>query len=153
MTIQLATVVREVTFDRDSATPTKPFKERIDKLVGKPLNGNEFMTIFLDFIKDLPPGVTGIRFMIDREGDDTGITIKINLAKKKQSQAGTQKGWATTHELQIGKSSMGSSSGMSSKEHGLTQEAWADFRESLQKCLTAHPKESLQIRLSCTEEE
>jgi hypothetical protein len=150
---RLALIVDEVRFAERSAAPTKEFRQQVEALRGQPLTADGVVDLLLTTAKDLPSGATGIQLAIEREGDDTGVTLTVTLTVKKVRQGGSQKGWDFGHDVAIDGNSLGNTSGFASWEHGVTRGCWQDFAASLNKALRAGPAQCLSVRVSIVQGE
>jgi hypothetical protein len=150
---QMACIVDEVQFSKESVAPTDDFRARVKRLQGQPLTPDKVVDLLLTVTKALPPGVTGIRLSIDREGDDTGFTLAVTLTKKKAQQEGTQKGWSFFEMITVAGENTWSTSGGCSWEHGMTEDNWRSFGKQLQKTFALPPEQSIAIGVGIVQEE
>jgi hypothetical protein len=108
--------------------------------------------LVLAVIQKLPPNVTGIRFVADREGDDTGIVVTVTLTSTTRYQGGTQKGWRITGVFDGGKKCERSFGGSMAFDYGEQRSTWAPCVDGLRDVLATSPTQPLLIRLSCIAE-
>jgi hypothetical protein len=144
---KMACIVDDIQFSKESATPTKDFRKQVDALRGKPLNHGQVAELLRTFASALPAGVTGIKMSIDREGDDTGVSLAVTLTTKKVAQQGTQKGWDTFERISVNGRNTHNSFGFCSWDYGLSQEYWQEFATQLRKALEAPPEQSFSVRV------
>jgi hypothetical protein len=143
---RLALIVDEVRFAEQSAPPSKEFRQQVEQWQGKPLTAEGVVDLLLTTAKVLPRGARGIRLDIEREGNDTGVTLMVTLAVKKVRQTGSQKGWDISHDVTIDGKTLGNSSGFASWDYGLTRGCWQSLAGSLDKALGAGPENYISVR-------
>jgi len=147
MAAQMATIVDDVQFSKDSAPPPEDFRKQVDALLGQPLRESQAVGLIRTLASALPPGITGIKLSIDREGDGTGGALRITLTSKKISQPGIQNGWEMYESISVNGRNTNNSSGSCSREHGVSKENWEGFAEHLRKTLEAPPEHYISIRV------
>jgi hypothetical protein len=147
MAAQMATIVEDVQFSKDSAPPPKDFRKQVDALRGQPLTESQAVDLIRTLTGALPPGITGIKLSIDREGDGTGMTLGITLTSKKISQPGIAHGWEIYESISVNGLNTNNSSGSCSWELGVCKENWEGFAEHLRKVLEAPPEHYISIRV------
>ncbi|MGA2068723.1 MAG: hypothetical protein ABSG86_27390 [Thermoguttaceae bacterium] len=146
----IASIVSEVTFTEQSASPPDSLRRLLEDAKGKPLTGKGFVGVLLAAAKDLPAGSTGVRLWAIRNGDDTGVTLRVELTK---GPAGGEVwinggGWATSEAVTVGRKSIHGSSGGSSSDHGLTAEGHRDLVRSVDEAVAATPDKAFMVRAS-----
>lgn len=149
---RLACIVREVHFGAESAAPPKDLKKLIDGQVGKPLAATNIVGLVLAVIQDLPPGITGIKLIIEREGDDTGVSMMVELTTRRVHQGGTERGWSIMESIYVDKKPSHNSSGTSEIDFGRRKLHWALCAYRLTRAFAARPDQPLFVRLKCIAE-
>ena len=144
---RLACLVTEIRFEkRRSARPGKALRTRLDALRNRPLTAEKLVDVLIATAANLPTKAEGIKLTAIRPGDGTGVTIVVELTTERIFQAGTQKGWAGSPHVGLGKKVLYSSTGGWSRDYGLTQEAHKDLRKALAKALAAPPDTPFMAR-------
>jgi hypothetical protein len=144
---QMATIVDDVQFSKDSAPPPENLRKQVAALRGQPLTESQVVDLIRTLTSALPPGITGIKLSIDREGDGTGVALGITLTSKKISQPGIQNGWEMYESISVNGRNRNNSSSSCSREHGVSKENWEGFAEHLRKTLEAPPEHYISIRV------
>jgi hypothetical protein len=150
---RLACTVDEIAWAENSAKPTKELQQRLDVLKGKPLRANALVDLLLAVPRSRPEGVAGIEIALEREGDDTGITLTVRLLSQPISTGDLQKGWCTHESFRADGFRTRNTSGRTSYEHGLlSEDAWKSFRDSLTEALGSSPDKYVSARMSIVRE-
>jgi hypothetical protein len=140
MALQLACVVREIEYSRFSARPEKETQETLESFKGKPLDVSGLARLALKITDPLPKGVEGFVVEVDREGDDSGIVLKVTLVKGDR-QRGT---FNTGESVRVtGRFAMSQGSSFS---RGFA--IWQDFQSALQKAFDLGPERNVFGRAS-----
>jgi len=135
MVLRLACIVREIEFSRFSARPDKETQETLDRFKGKPLDIEGLARMSLKITDPLPKGIEGIAVEMDREGDDSGVTLTVTLVKGDR-QKGT---FNTSTSVRVdGRRSMGQ---LSTVERRLG--IWQDFKSAMQKAFDLGPEKNV----------
>jgi len=140
MVLRLACVVREIEFSRFSAQPEKETQETLVSFKGKPLDISGLARLALKITDPLPKGVEGFVVEIDREGDDSGVVLKVTLVKGDRRRGTFNTGESVRVE---GRFVMGVGSSFS-RGHAI----WQDFKSALQKAFDLGPEKNVFGRAS-----
>jgi len=146
----MASIVDEIAFTEQSAVPSDSLRRVLEKAKGKPLSGNGFVGVLLTAAKDLPAGSTGVRLRAMRNGDDTGVTLCVELTKA-PAGGGVRiagGGWVTSEAVTVGRKSIHGSSGGASFDHGLAEEGHRDLVRAVDEAVAATPDKAFLIRAS-----
>src|SRR5205823_3979892 len=95
LAVGLAGTVSEVRFTEESVPPPKEFKKQVEELKGKALVAARVAELIRTIMIVPSPGVTGIKFTIDRDDDESGVKLIVALTRSRIRQEGSQKGWVT----------------------------------------------------------
>jgi hypothetical protein len=145
---RLACVVGEVKLGKDSAEPSKEFKEKMEALKDRPLEMRELIDLYVSVVKALPPGVSGVDISMEREGDDTGIVMEITLVKGKV--AGPVLGLWWKHDEWINTDGQGTHGvlGHCNNDLAVSGDTLDEYTRSLQREFDRGPEKSILAR-SC----
>jgi hypothetical protein len=76
---RLACTVVDLTPGSDSLPLGDPVKARLRAMKGKPLDPAAFVQLVRGLLKEFPAEVYGMRFAVERAGNDTGIVVSFDL--------------------------------------------------------------------------
>jgi len=143
---RLACVVDEIKLGKNSAEPSKEFKEKMDAMKDKPLEMKELIDLYVSVVKSLPAGVSGIEVTIEREGDSTGMVLEVTLVKGKV--AGPVLGLWWRHDESISTDGQGAHGvqGHSNNDGALSGGCLEEYTRFLQRELDRGPEKSILAR-------
>jgi hypothetical protein len=147
---RLAFVVAEVSFGDRSVKPSKELQGLLASLRRKSLEARTLVKVLHTALVSLPAEATGIRLDIDREGDDTGVTIIAVLTTGKVRPPGTPKGWNCFESFKVAGMGYSYASRDSAYEDGLSGEIWQDFSRHVQSVLETEPGKEVSIRVGAS---
>jgi hypothetical protein len=127
--LRVATTVREIEFSYNSAKPSIQTQLMVDRLKGKPLDLDELTKFAMAFTRALPEGVAGFAVEVEREGDNSGVTLRFTLEKgyrlRQRYDTGESVGVNGREVFSIGSAI--------SYRPGMTAGHWREFRNGLAK--------------------
>jgi hypothetical protein len=136
---RLACIVTAVEVSRSSARPDDSTRKLLASLKGRPLNVAGLAEFALKYTKDLPAGVVGLALAIDREGDDSGITLTFSLVKGDYDR----RHFNTAESVEVdGQSIYGSGSS------GVTPDLRDELNKKLQRAFELGPEKQVSGRAS-----
>jgi hypothetical protein len=149
---RLASTVDEIIFTEQSVAPSDALRRRLLEAKGKPLNGKAYVAELLAAAGNLPAGAKGARLWAVRNGDDTGVTLRVELTRKSAGGgvfiAGG--GWETSESVTLGSKVILGSSGGSSLDSGMSAENHSQLVGAVDQAVAAPPESPFLIRASMT---
>ena len=79
----MASIIDEVVFLEGSDLPPDALRRRLAEDKGKPLTGKGYLALLWAAAGNLPNSSSGVRLWAVRDGDDTGVTLRVKLTKGK----------------------------------------------------------------------
>jgi hypothetical protein len=147
---RLASTVDEIVFTEQSVGPSDALRRRVLAAKGKPLTGKAYVAALLAAAGNLPAGAKGVRLWAVRDGDDTGVTLRVELTRKSASGgvfiAGG--GWETSESVTLGRKVILGSSGGSSLDSGMSAENHPQLVRAVDEAAAAPPEAPFLIRAS-----
>jgi hypothetical protein len=141
---RIAFAVDEIVLAEKSVPPDKALQQRIDSLKGKPLEAEAIRSLLVAAARSLPEGSRGIEIGVEREGDDTGVTLTLGLVPGNAKSAKDATSWWSTYEsITVNRQGTFCAEGSSSREHGMSETAWQGFTTALARALAAPPEQSM----------
>jgi hypothetical protein len=142
---RLALIVSEVCFAADSVKPTDAMSRKLDALKGRPITEKAFMELLRGTAAALPEGVRGIKIMMERMGDESGVYLAVTLIADRPAREGLSPQLSFGSRIQIGEKSLGGGigglAGLGAKKPGLDKIDWTKFVNHLRVALQARPDE------------
>jgi 3',5'-cyclic AMP phosphodiesterase CpdA len=138
----LASIVNEVEFVEGSASPPETLRRRLAESKGKPLTGKAYLAILWAANGDLSAGSTGIRLWAIRDGDDTGVTLRVKLTEWYPIGGNC----ATSESVTIDHKTIYMSGGGAYFQYVKTEEAHREMIRSVDAAVAAAPHTPFMIR-------
>lgn len=140
--VRLGLIVREVCFAADSVKPSEALRKNIEALQGKPIAEEPFMDLLRGTASALPDGVRGVKIMMERIPDDSGVYLVVTLIAERPLRKGLSPQLTYGSRLQIGEKNLGGGIGGLAgigKEVGRADINWSGFTKNLRMALEAQP--------------
>jgi hypothetical protein len=149
---RIAFAVDEIVLAEKSVPPDRALQQRIEALKGKPLEAKAIRDLLVAATRSLPEGARGIELGVEREGDDTGVTLRLNLIPANGKSAKDSAGWSTEKSITVNRQCTWNSSGGSAPDHAMSGIVWEEFEKALAKALAAPPEQSMSAFVRITQQ-
>ena len=140
-----STKITVVEWLSDSLKPEPSFALRIDRLKNKRLDPIEVIAILTQFVRKPEPGSSGIRIVINKDSDLTGVQLSFALLG---GFAPTQaQSWDVTQSFHGGSELNSNSFGSGSLDNYASPEGWEDLNNALKKLLAGTPETPFKFKV------
>ena len=82
---RISCIIDDATLSKDSLRP-EAVVNKLKSLKGKPFEADAFVELIRSLVKNLPQGVQALRFSVDRTGDGSGLTLKVDLLDERRAK-------------------------------------------------------------------
>lgn len=134
---QVACIVSEVKWDRNSVKPYDGMKLRIQSLLDRPLTSSAFVQAMLVAARGLPDGAVGVRLLIERPRDGTGVVLTVTFLKQRPANRGSSSGFSSNTKVRAGSRSLHNSSSSGVLSHFLNTDSHEDLAGALDEALSS----------------
>jgi hypothetical protein len=158
---RVACIVDEAVFAESAVRPDDALAAKLKAMKGKPFDPDSFLELMRLSVKNLPKGAFALRFSVDRAGDGTGVTIKVDLldearAKKLGRSASISPdanapknvpwSWNFNESVNVGRKGLHGGTGAWTHSSWL-EEKHADLVDALSIACSAPPSEPIDVRI------
>jgi hypothetical protein len=157
---RIACIIDEATLAENSVKPDEVVG-KLKNMKGKPFESGTFMELIRSLVEDLPRGVHALRFAVDRTGDGTGVTVRVDLldeSRAKQlgrsgsithdetAKKGLPFAWNFNEHVEVGREHLRSVSGVSTHAHWL-EEKHTELVTALTAASSSAPGDPFAVRI------
>lgn len=139
-----ANCVTAVEWAKESESPSKELDRKLSSLKGKPLPVGTLVGVLANYARSPQPKTSELRIQVTRDGDDTGVIMRVSLAPRIQEASARNMRALVKLDREV----LHSVSGVGSPESYSTVQNWSDFATAANKAVKAPVTKPFMIKAS-----